>query len=337
MKKSTLALLAAIFLFPLLGCSISLVGTPTPPAPFPGLSSPTQANTPATLIASPTATPLVAPTATPLTPSPTVALPTVTHSPAPTVMPTATSTPSGPYAVILVVADDVLNIRSTAGAGNPIIGTFSPTATNVMRTGPTAYVGADLWVEVQIPGGGTGWVNAHFLTEYVSPSAFCADGKVVPQVTKLGTAFTTANGDLLSSLVSPAHGMAVRYWRYYASAQNIFDPLHASAVFESTYSHNWGLAAGSGLPTEGSFHEVVLPKLLDVFNASYNLTCNTVQTGGASYDTSWPAEYTNFNFYSVYRPGATGDELNWRTWLVGVEYIQGQPYVVALIQFQWEP
>jgi len=141
----------------------------------------------------------------------------------------------------------------------------------------------------------------------------------------------------LALLVSPAHGMAVRYWRYYISNQNIFDQLHASAVFYSTYSHSWGLAAGSGLPTEGSFHEVVLPKLLDVVNANYTLNCNTVQTGGTSYDTSWPAEYANVNFYSIYRPGTAGDEMNWRTWLVGVEYVKGQPYVFALIHFQWEP
>jgi hypothetical protein len=116
-----------------------------------------------------------------------------------------------------------------------------------------------------------------------------------------------------------------------------FDRVHAPFVFESTYEHNWGASPASGLDEVGSFHEVILPNLLDVFNASYTLSCNAVQTGGASYDTSWPAEYAGVNFYSVYRPGAAGDELNWRTWLVGVEYVGGQPVLFGLVHLAWEP
>ena len=44
------------------------------------------------------------------------------------------------------------------------------------------------------------------------------------------------------------------------------------------------------------------------------------------------------NFYSVYYPGApANNNLDWRTWLVGMEYVDGKPYLYAMMQFFWEP
>ena len=112
----------------------------------------------------------------------------------------------------------------------------------------------------------------------------------------------------------------------------------AQWVFTSTYAHHWGAAPGSGKDTVGSVHSVVFPKLLDVFNTpGYVLGCDAVQTGGASYDTSWLAQYANINYYSVYKPGPAGNELSWRTVLVGVEYVGGQPYLFSTTQLEWEP
>jgi hypothetical protein len=212
-----------------------------------------------------------------------------------------------------------------------------------MRTGPASYVGTSLpalaqvqvWVEVQNPSGGKGWVNAKFLTEYVSPSAFCGDGKVNTLITNLDTAVTTSNGELLATLVSPAHGMDVRLWRY-GTVVN-YDQEHARWVFESTYEVNWGPAPGSGLDTIGSFHVAVLPKLQEVFNASYSLNCNDPGVAASFSLEPWPNEYANIHYYNVYKPGTPGVDLDWRLWLVGVEYVQGQPYVFAIIHFQWEP
>ncbi len=322
MRKTLFVLLGLSLVFALTGCSI-YKGTPT--------ALPTQ-------ILIPSPTPLL-PTPTTGVPTPTVILPTVTPgAPTPTTGGAIPGVPTGPYGVILVEPGDVLNVRTGAGAGYAISGSFPATATNVMRTGPSSTSSGDLWVQVQNPGGGFGWVNANFLTEYLPSATFCADGRVNTLLTNFGNALNTSNGEALASLVSPAHGMAVRLWRY--SDPIIFDREHAVWVFESTYEHNWGAAPGSGLDTIGSFHLVVLPELLDVFNApppGYVLSCNTPQTGGVSYDTSWPAIYTNVNFYSLYKPGPVGDELSWRTLLIGVEYVQGQPYVFSVTQMDWEP
>ena len=82
---------------------------------------------------------------------------------------------------------------------------------------------------------------------------------------------------------------------------------------------------------------LVLPKLLDVFNASYSLTCNSLGTAAQYGSEPWPNLYANINYYTTYKPGTPGVDLDWRYWLVGVEYVQGQPYVFGLIHFQWEP
>jgi len=336
MKKTRFILLGLGWLLALTGCSISMIGTPLPlptliliPSPTPLLITPT------TAAASPT---LPAPTLSLSTVTPGASTPTNGIAPTPTNSGIIPGEPSGPYGVILVPPGDVLSVRTLPGAGYPTDGSFTATATNVMRTGPSATADGDLWVQVQNPGGGNGWVIAKYLTEYVAPASFCADSLVTTLLNNLGSALNSSNGETLAALVSPAHGLAVRLWRY--SDAIIFDREHARWILDSTFSHNWGAAPGSGLETTGSFHDTVLPKLLDVFNApppGYSLACDSVQTGGASYDTSWPAIYANINFYSLYKPGPAGNENSWRTLLIGVEYVQGQPYVFSVTQMDWEP
>jgi Bacterial SH3 domain len=338
MKRALIVLTIGIAVPALTGCSFSLLKTPKKlPTPI-ILATPTQLA--ATLAAQASVTPS-APTGTPIG-----SAPTATPGIAPTattagVVPTAVAgailpgVPSGPYAVILVAPGDVLNIRSAPGVGNPVIGSLSANNIGVMRVGPSSYVGGALWVQVQDPGGAAGWVNAVYLTEYVAPAAFCADGRVNSLVANFSTAIQYSDASALSAQVSPAHGMTVRLWRNGNGV--VFDQAHSRWIFTSTFEHNWGAAPGSGLDTIGAIHVVVLPKWLDVLGGSYTLSCNVPQTGGASYDTSWPAAYTNLNFYSVYKPGPAGNELAWRTLLVGVEYVQGQPYIFSVTQLDWEP
>jgi hypothetical protein len=337
MKRALIFFTAGLAILTLTGCSLSLLKTPTlvptliplaSPTPLPATPAPAASSTPgipsATPVLSlPTVTPGIAPTAT------TAVVPTAATD---SVIPGA---PSGPYGVIRVAPADVLNIHAEAGAGSAIIGSFAATANTVMRTGPWAVVGEDRWVQVQNPGSGTGWVNAAYMTEYITPATFCADGRVNTLIANLDTAFTARDGTLLYSLVSPFHGMTVYLWRNGNGVT--FDNAHARWVFDSTYSHDWGMAPGSGLETNGSFHEAVLPNLQDVFNASYSLACNTLGTAPQYGLAPWPELYANVNYYTVFKPGTPGLDLDWRYWLVGVEYVQGQPYVFALVHFAWEP
>ncbi len=167
-----------------------------------------------------------------------------------------------------------------------------------------------------------------------SPADFCADAQAKALINNLKSALQTSNGDLLASLVSPVHGMDVRLYRDGRVVP--YDQTHAKFLFETTFEVDWGVSPGSGQHTIGSFHEVILPALLDVFSKNYTLGCNQVLVGGTTYQASWP--YSGINFYSVYFPGTSANgNLDWHTWLIGIHYVNGKPYLYALINFQWEP
>jgi hypothetical protein len=164
---------------------------------------------------------------------------------------------------------------------------------------------------------------------------FCSDPAVSTLLASFKTAMLASDGASLASLVSPSHGVDVRFFRYVDPVN--YDQDHAEFVFETTYVINWGPQPGSGEDLKGSFQDVIVPSLQDVLGAaSTTYVCNQIQTGGASYLVEWP--YPNFNFYSIFFPGT--DEyggLDWETWLTGIEYEAGRPYLSALIHTEWEP
>ena len=168
-----------------------------------------------------------------------------------------------------------------------------------------------------------------------SDSTFCTAPQVTALLQTLKNAILTSDGPLFASLVSPIHGMDARYWRYGRVVN--YDQRHARWLFVSTYRVNWGPAAGSGLPTRGAFHDVLIPPLREVFNSASTINvCNQIKTGGATYIPEWP--YYGVNFYSIHFPGTDQyGGLDWRTWLVGIEYVRGKPYLYALIHLNWEP
>lgn len=160
----------------------------------------------------------------------------------------------------------------------------------------------------------------------------CSDAQVTTLLDSLKRAMLNQDGALLSSLVSP-NNMEVRWVRYgnivtYTSEQ-------AHYLYETTFEANWGDEPGSGAPKQGAFHDVIVPDMIKVFNQPYTLHCNEIRHGGASYDISWPYKK---DFYSIYDAGTQANgNLDWDTWAVGIEYVNGKPFIYALIQYFWEP
>jgi len=257
----------------------------------------------------------------------------------PTPTPTSeppTSTPVsliGPYAVIRVAEGDVLNIRQLAGVSHPVVGSFPSDAIDVMRTGPMAG-GPDgsIWMEVQNPSGGVGWVNAFYLTEYVTHDAFCADTRIAPLIQKLKTSMNQSDGLMLSQMVSPDHGMNVHLWAYQPPVS--YTPEKAVGAFVSTEIFNWG-SGPRGEPDYGTFKEIIQPRMLDVLNAPNMETyCDSLDK---VYPLSRPWPYPGIRYYNLYRPGTPGVELDFRTWLIGIEYYKGEPYIYGMVNVVWEP
>jgi hypothetical protein len=269
---------------------------------------------------------------------------TPTVAPTEDLTPTATAAPNpaaptdipikGSYAVIMMGQGSSLNPRVSPGSASLTFDKLDYNAKNLTLTGKQSQSGGQTWVEVTLAGG-SGWVNRADLTESVSKDAFCQD----PQLTQLLADFTKALSDKDSSkfteLVSPVHGLTLQAIRGGTLAN--YDLPKSSWVLQSSYVVDWGRNPGSGAAVRGSFSETVLPNLLDVLSASHTKKCGEIALGGASYEVSWPSAYENINYVSLYRPGPTGNENDWRTWLLGVEYVGGKPYLFSLNQYVWEP
>jgi hypothetical protein len=250
---------------------------------------------------------------------------------------TPTPTPSGltmgPFGVVEVLSNDVLNIRSGAGAGYALVGSFAYNETSVMRTGPTLPSGADTWYQVVNPTAGTGWVNSYYLTEYVPSGTFCADARVQALFVQLQQAVNASNGSQLAALVSPVHGLDVHFWHFSSSIN--YTPAQVAGLFTSTTQQNWG-SGPSATDTIGTFAGVIQPVLVDVLNSPYQSGCNNPKFA-SMFPQPRPVQYTNFNYYSLFKPATPGNDLDYVQWMFDVEYVVGKPYLVSMMHIVWEP
>jgi hypothetical protein len=225
--------------------------------------------------------------------------------------------------VSLLLSGLILLAACTSSATAPtptILPTFFPAGTSTLMI-PLPTSGA-LTPAATVPG-----------STPSSSANVCSDPQVTTLIDSLKTAVTKADGPLLSSLVSPASGVEVSY--YHNGTAIKYDQNQAKFLFETTYPANWGADPASGAEKVGSFHEVVVPALLKLFNQPYELHCNELKYGGASYPVKFPYDK---DYYSIYFPGTQANgNMDWQTWVAGIEYVDGKPYLYALMQFYWEP
>lgn len=265
------------------------------------------------------------------------------------IQPTDTTVPATPtapamelagfYAVVMLGEGDLLNVRAGAGTGNDVLETLGPEVRDLQPTGNVEEGDGITWVEIRREGDATGWVSRAFLTEQVSSQAFCADERAKKLIDDFVQAVKVQDGEALSRLVSPAHGLTIQH-NWWNPAVTLDSAEAVQNLFFSTTDFDWGTADGSGLPLVGPFQEAVLPKLRDVFETDFTQHCNILESGTSAGGTSglltWPTEYANLNYIALFRAALAGEEMNWRTWVVGIEYVGGVPYLTVLIQYDWE-
>lgn len=239
----------------------------------------------------------------------------------------------GPYTVTGIPSDGVLDIRSGAGLSYPVIGSFTTTTNNIMRTTSTTAADGINWVEVQIPGGGTGWVDFRKLTEYVSHDFFCADTRIPVMIEQLKGSMNQSNSDMFATLVSLKSGVSVQAWQRTTPVN--LSRNAAMDVFTSAQVYDWGTPEGQGGPAIfGTFAQIVQPKMQEVFNAPNLVTYCDELTNVPNATQVWP--YTNVHFYNLYKPGSTAI-LDFRIWLIGFEYINGIPQLYSMEFVIWSP
>lgn len=273
---------------------------------------------------------LVAATATAIRPTHTAVVPTPTAS-APIL--------AGLYAVVMLGEGDLLNVRAGPGKDSDVLETLGPEARNLQPTGKIEESGGVTWVEIQRSSGPPGWVSRSFLTEQVEPQAFCADERVERLMDKFVQAVKNQDGAALSGLVSPLQGLSIQH-NWWNPIVRLDSPEALQNLFFSTTDYDWGIADGSGLPIVGPFKDLILPKLQDALNADFTRHCNVLESGTSAGGTTGmlklPVEYANLNYVALFRAAPPDVEMDWRTWVVVIEYVDGAPYIVALVQYAWE-
>jgi len=249
-------------------------------------------------------------------------------------MATAAAMQAGEYAVVLVPEGEELQIHQPAGISGEVVARVSHDARDLRLTSNQTTLGSSRWVEVETPEGVSGWVNFLNLTEYVPPDLFCADSRIPGLLNAFMEAVQVSDGMALQQLVHPKRGLVIRIDAWNPEVR--FSREEVAGLFGSRDVRNWGGTPVTAFPIEGTFTESVAPLLQDVFGADVALTCNAILLGDGGVEV-WPGEYDNINVYSILRAAREGDNpFNWRTWVVGVEYDGGVPYVSFIVQYRAE-
>ncbi len=242
---------------------------------------------------------------------------------------------SGFYAVVWVASDQPLIARNPAGLSGAAVGELAYSQRELELTGASTRLGSSNWVEIILPSGGAGWVNSWYITEEISSQDFCNDPRIFQAIDTFSQAVGERSGQKLVEVSNPERGLILRHnwW----NPEIIYPVDSLMNIYQDLTEIDWGVHSGSEFPVQGSFQDIIAPQLEDVFSNSPELHCNTIQTGNTTREIVWPDEYLNINFYSIYRPVPDGgSDFDWRTWVMGFEYIDGQPYLTLLIQFRGE-
>jgi hypothetical protein len=178
-------------------------------------------------------------------------------------------------------------------------------------------------------------VNSRYLVEQVDGDVFCDSVQVSQLLDQFLVVLMEGNGSGLIPLVEGDRGM--RFRRHWWNHEVVIGQDALQDLFEDVSRTYWGIADGSGEPINGSFSDIVLPLLeRNLFDAS-EFACNEILHGGSAGYIILPTEYQGINFYSLYRPSGPDDfELDWGSWVVGIERWQGTYYISYLVHFEWE-
>jgi hypothetical protein len=242
------------------------------------------------------------------------------------------------YAVAFLADGEILNVRSGPGVTYEIVGSLQANSHNLRTTGEEELVDEVPWMEIYLENG-VGWVSGVYLTEEKEASEVCDDPLIGVLLDGLITALRNQDGEALSELVSPIHGLTIQH-NVWNPPVRLSYPDDLRTFYTSDQEYDWGIHEASGEALTGSISEVILPRLENVLLQNHTRQCNTLEKGVATGPTTgyvyWPYDYSAFNYIALYRSAPPEQELDWRTWVAGIEYIDGKPYLVVLIQFYWE-
>lgn len=275
----------------------------------------------------PAAAPVPAPPPAPPAPAAVVAQPEVVPAEpaaevaaavaAPVAPPAAALAPtiSGNFAVFDVVAGDSLNARSAPLPSAPKVFELAPASRGWAAVGKSS---AGDWLQLRGPSG-VGWVSRSFVIED-RPNA-CALPSLSMLADKLLLAIERQDGALLASLISSLHGLQVRLDVKGTGVR--VKAADAPSLFTSTASQSWHLGSA------GAFKDIVQPLLTRSVGDQAPRACGRlVAPPGAPVPSPWPVELRALTPLSI-----GGSKPDVESWVLGIELIEGEPKLAALVRY----
>lgn len=234
--------------------------------------------------------------------------------------------------VVLVAADDTLNVRATAGTSGQILGALEP-GVAVRATGAERAVGNSTWVEIETPAG-RGWVNGFYLT----PTGTADANELEQVVEELAAAF--AAGDDFRGLIS-SRGL----WVAHHATPIRFTQGELDGVLTSATTYRWGsnaLEADSPEITPRTFKQAIADRFVGaVDDDDSTIAVGEVIEGpnGRIPEYAIPVEFQGFPFATVFDPGDNPDYggLDWISWVVSFVPEDGGHKVIGLTIDEWAP
>lgn len=238
------------------------------------------------------------------------------------------------HRVVLVAADDFLNVRATAGVDGTLIGRLLP-GVAVQATGRTQSVGTSEWMEIATPAG-PGWVNGYYLTRSLPPAGFGTDPVAV--LDELATRFAERRD--FTDLVS-AKGL----WIAHHDSPIRFTADQLDGILDDPTTYRWGsnaLEPGSPEITPRTFAQAIADSFVGAFHdPDRTIHVNQVREGpnGRPAQFIVPTEFGGFGYVTVFDPGDNPDYdgLDWVSWVVSLSLENGELKVVGMTIDQWAP
>ncbi|MBE3096414.1 MAG: SH3 domain-containing protein [Planctomycetes bacterium] len=237
------------------------------------------------------------------------------------------------FSIFGVPLDARLMVRQPAGISGTVVAQLPADMRRISLTGQSTPLGSSTWVEIDVPSGTTGWINLWNLTEDVAPEVFCQDPRVPALVDTFFAALRSQSGAALAQTVSPRRGLVLRHdwW----NAEIVIPLSEVPDLMQRVDELPWGVQRGSGAPIVGSFRERMLPELDALLAGTPQQACNELLASDTGIPAEWPGEYARMNFLSYHMPAPDpGPRFNWRSWALGIEYVDGVPYIAIVVRYQ---
>jgi hypothetical protein len=244
------------------------------------------------------------------------------------------------YEVSFVTTNDTLNVRDSVGVQGKVIDTLQNETPVKLLTSTQVDDGA-LWVQIQYQDAQgatkTGWVNRAFLIANRDKVAFCDDPRPKRLIAQAQEAVRKQDGHLLAQLIAP-RGL---YIGLDGDLAVQFSSTEVEHLFQDTTLRNWGRNGNTDRSVNGTLGGTVNKYLRDnLIPATVNITCMDNQDALSIQDTvenNYIPGHNAKNFYAVFRPGASGHEIEWGAWELVFDYWNGQAVLTGLIYYYWTP